>query len=171
MIRRVVLTAMAIFSVTAAFAQLPFPAASGTTSGSSTPTPRPLPPFGLGSTETARVDVMNVAAASSSGTAASCTGSIAFSNASGTQIGTATTYTLGTNQISSASLPFASAGLTSPRGEITVLITPTVPSSSTSAPPCDLRATLSTFDSTTGATHLFSPAGGGPSGFGGPPHP
>jgi hypothetical protein len=171
MIRNIVLgAAAALFAVNAAFAQPPFPAASGTaTNTTTTYTPQPLPPFGLGSTETARVDVMNVATASSTGTAASCTGSIAFFNASGTQIGTATTYTLSTNQISSASLPFGSAGLTSPRGEITVLITPTVPS--TSAPPCQLRATLATFDTTTGATHLYVPAGGGPGGFGGPGHP
>lgn len=172
MIRNTVLAAISLFSVSAAFGQPAFPAASGSSTSSSTsttytPQPMALPPFGLGSTETARIDVMNTAAASSSGTAASCTGSVAFYNSSGTIIGTSTTYTLGTNQISSVSLPFADAGLTSPRGEITAIVTPTTSTSTTSAPPCQLRVTVSTFDSTTGATHLFS--GGGPGGPGGPP--
>jgi len=61
---------------------------------------------GLGSTETAQVAVVNLANAPSSGPAASCTGSIAFFNAAGTAIGTATTFTLGTGQVASARLPF-----------------------------------------------------------------
>ena len=50
-----------------------------------------LPPFGLGSTETARLDLTNLASASGSGTAASCTGTVSFVNATGATIGTART--------------------------------------------------------------------------------
>ena len=45
---------------------------------------------------------VNLANAPSSGPAASCIGSIAFFNAAGTTIGTATTFTLGTGQVASA---------------------------------------------------------------------
>jgi len=189
MIQKTLMATITLACVTAAFAQPPVPvfvpAASTTTTSTTTPPtpqPMPLPPFGLGSTEVARIDLLNAAAASSSGTAASCTGTVAFYNASGTLIGSSTSYTLGTNQISSVSLSFGSAGLTSPRGEITAMITPTVPSSSssssstsssTTAAPCQLLATLSTYDQVSGATHLFTPVGGpgGPGGPGGFPAP
>src|SRR5271168_2480969 len=77
-----------------------------------------LPPAGLGSTETARINVVNVATDSSTGTAASCTGSISFLNSAGTAIGSATSFTVTSGQISSASLPFSSAGVSGIRGEI-----------------------------------------------------
>jgi hypothetical protein len=123
-----------------------------------------LPPAGLGSTETARINVVNVASESSSGTAASCTGSISFLNSSGTAIGSPATFTVTSGQISSASLPFASASLAGIRGEIRGEIQLTL----TSGVPCALTFSFETFDSTTGATHIFlaNPGGGGP-GFGG----
>jgi len=42
-----------------------------------------LPPAGLGSTETAEINIVNVATNSSSGTAASCSGTISFLNPAG----------------------------------------------------------------------------------------
>jgi hypothetical protein len=105
---------------------------------------------GLGSAETAQIAVVNLANAPSSGPAASCTGSIAFFNAAGTAIGTATTFTLGTGQVASARLPFTSAGAPSRRvlirGAVTIVRT------AGSGVPCTPAATLDTFDSSTGAT-------------------
>src|SRR5712691_4250256 len=77
-----------------------------------------LPPFGLASTETARINLTNGATASSGGTAASCTGSVSFVNAGGATIGAATNFTIGSGQTSSVSLPFGSSGLSGARGEI-----------------------------------------------------
>ena len=77
-----------------------------------------LPPAGLGSTETAQINIVNVAANSSTGTAASCTGTISFLNSAGSTMGSATAFTLSSGQLTSASLPFSSAGLSGVRGEI-----------------------------------------------------
>jgi len=106
---------------------------------------------GLGSTETAQIAVVNLANASSSGPAASCTGSIAFFNAAGTAIGTAATFTLATGQIASASLPFASGGGTAVRILIRGVVTVTRTAGSGVA--CTPAATLDTFDSSSGVTN------------------
>src|ERR1700733_3837806 len=66
-----------------------------------------LGPVGVGSTETIQINVANLAANPSSGTAASCTGSVTFNNAPGSPIGTSTSFTVTSGQISSVSLPFA----------------------------------------------------------------
>ena len=65
-----------------------------------------LPPVGLAPGETAQVNVVNTANVSvaylgsvSASTAPSCTGSIAFLNATGAMIGTATAFTVGSGQI------------------------------------------------------------------------
>src|SRR2546423_898495 len=97
-----------------------------------------FPPAGLGSTETARINVVNVAANSSSGTAASCAVSISFLNAAGNAIGTATNLTVTSGQISSASLTFAQAGLTGVRGTIRGHIQLTA----TSGVPCELQSSF-----------------------------
>ena len=112
-----------------------------------------LPPFGLGSLETARISLTNVATASSSGTAASCTGTVSFVNAAGTTIGTATNFTIASGITSSVSLPFGSSGLTGVRGEIRAVID--VTRSTTTPAPCSLLISLETFDTGTGATHLY----------------
>ena len=124
-----------------------------------------LPPAGLGSTETARINVVNVASDSTSGTAASCTGSISFLNASGVAIGSPATFTVTSGQISSGSLPFSSAGISGIRGEIRGQIQLTL----TASVPCALSFSFETFDSATGVTHIFlaSPGGGPGPGFGG----
>ena len=110
-----------------------------------------LPPFGLGSTETARLDLTNLASASSSGTAASCTGTVSFVNTAGATIGTATTFTVASGVTSSVSLPFTSAGFSGSRGELRAVISAT----RTSGVPCQLRVSLQTFETSSGATHLY----------------
>jgi hypothetical protein len=112
-----------------------------------------FPPFGLGSTETARISLTNIAAAAANGTAASCTGSVSFLNSAGATIGTATTFTIASGQTSSASLPFASAGLSGARGEIRAVLQLTRANSSPA--PCSLLTSLQTFDTSSGATHLY----------------
>jgi hypothetical protein len=106
---------------------------------------------GLGSTETAQIAVVNLANAPSSGPAASCTGSIAYFNAAGTAIGTAATFILGTGQVASARLPFASAGAAGVRALIRGVVT--VTRTAGSGVSCTPAATLDTFDSSTGVTN------------------
>jgi hypothetical protein len=65
-----------------------------------------FPPVGIASTETIQINVVNNASNSSSGTAASCAGTVTFTNASGAAIGTATSFTVTSGQVFSASLPF-----------------------------------------------------------------
>ncbi len=106
---------------------------------------------GLGSTETAQIAVVNLAPAPLSGPVASCVGSIGFFNAAGTAIGTATPFTLGTGQVASVRLPFASAGASGVRALIRGVVTFT--RSSGSGVSCTPAATLDTFDSSTGVTN------------------
>ena len=144
-----------------------------TTSTSSTYTAtRNLPPVGLASSETAQINAVNAAEASSSGMAASCTGTISFLNNSGTVIGTAASFTLGTNQLKSVSIPYASAGA-SGRTEIRGVVTQTFTQGSDV--PCELLVSLETYDTSTGVTHVHVESGGAggygpPQGGGGPGH-
>ncbi len=114
-----------------------------------------FPQAGLASSETAQVNVWNAAANSSSGTAASCAGSISFVNSSGATIGTATTFTVTSGQIFSASLPFSKSGATGLRTEVRAVVALTITSGSSA--PCELVPTFETYDSATGATHIFLP--------------
>ncbi|MBV8818833.1 MAG: hypothetical protein JO022_10790 [Acidobacteriaceae bacterium] len=118
-----------------------------------------FPLIGLGSTETAEVDVINPATNSSSGTAASCTGTVSFLNSAGTTIGSATPFTLTAGQASPVKLPFSSSGGTAPRTLIRAVVSETV-STSGSNPPCGLQFTMSIYDTTTGATHAVLTGGG-----------
>jgi hypothetical protein len=110
-------------------------------------------PVGLASSETAQINVTNVAATSSRGTAASCTGNISFLNAAGAVIGTATNFTVTTGQISSVALPFSRAASTGSRVEVRGAVQLTTPT--TNAPPCSLEFSLETYDTVSGVTHLF----------------
>lgn len=110
-----------------------------------------FPLVGLASTETIGVNLINLAANTTSGTAASCTGTVAFVNSSGTTIGTATPFTLTADTATSVTLAFSNSGLTSPRGLIRAVLT----STDTSNVPCALSTTLNTYDTTTGVTHVF----------------
>jgi hypothetical protein len=118
-----------------------------------------LAPVGLATGETIQVNLVNLATASSSGTAASCTGSVSFFNAAGAIIGTATSFTLTSGQITSVKLPYASAGAAGQRAVVRPVITAT----RTSSVPCSLDASVETFDTATGVTHVFQ-SGGAPAG-------
>ena len=121
---------------------------------------RPLPPIGLASTETLQINLLNHASASSTGTAASCTGSVSFANSSGTAIGSATSFTISGGDVTSIALPYSKSGLTG-RGEIVVSVTLSLASGT----PCALASSLETFDTSSGVTHIYVPGGG----FGGGP--
>jgi hypothetical protein len=113
-----------------------------------------FPAIAFGSTETLEVNAVNVAANSSAGTAASCTGSIVFRNAAGTTIGTASPFTLTTGQLATARLPFASATSSGGRVVVRPLVQLTVPTT-TPRPPCSLQLSLEVFDSSTNASHVY----------------
>jgi hypothetical protein len=163
------LVAVPFVVVVSAFGQTTFTNAIYTTTST-------LPPVGLASSETAQVNVVNTANVSvaylgsvSASTTPSCTGSIAFLDAKGLPIGTATTFTIGSGQISSVALPFAKAGAsglrTVIRAEIVTTVTVPAPSPGPVAgpnipatpvlPACALQSSFETYDTTTGATHVF----------------
>jgi hypothetical protein len=114
-----------------------------------------FPPVGLGSTETAQVNLVNIAPAStaSTATAPSCTGTVTFASATGATIGQANPFTAASGQIASVSLPFSSAGISGTHGVILVSVqqTTTIPS----AARCSLVFSLDIFDTATGETHVF----------------
>ena len=141
-----------------------------TTTTTTTTRDTTIGPVGVGSTETVQVNVANLASNSASGTAASCTGTITFNNSAGAAIGTSTPFTVTAGQISSVALPFAKIGGTA-RTEVIGVIALTT--TSTSEAPCDLHYSLETYDTSTGATHVYvsgagvaGPIGGGPGGGG-----
>lgn len=142
--------------------------AQTTTTSSTLTRQTSTPPIGLGSTETAQINVTNLATASSSGTAASCTGSVSFVNAGGTTIGSATNFTVASGQTSSVSLPFNKAGASGTRTEIRGIVTRTQTTGSGAAP-CSLSSSLEIYDTSTGATHAYfviDEAGANVGGFG-----
>jgi hypothetical protein len=122
-----------------------------------------FPPVGIASTESVQVTVSNTAAVSSTNTSGlanlpfetvpSCSGSVAFYNATGTIIGAAMPFSVTSGQIYSASLPYASAASTSVRELVraVVSLTTTFPG----AAPCSLSYSLATFDTATGVTHAI----------------
>lgn len=113
-----------------------------------------FPPIGMGTGETVEVNLANLAANSSSGTAASCAGTVSFVNPSGTAVGTTQNFTLTTGQATSVRLPFSSSGITGTRGVVRAIVTLNL-STASPRPPCSLSITLQTFDTTTGATHAL----------------
>ena len=114
-------------------------------------------PVGVGSTETLQINVANLAAnstfGSSAGTAASCTGSITLNGSTGAAIGTSTSFTVTSGEIFSVALPFAKISSSTARVEVIGVIGLTT--TSTSEAPCELHYSLETYDSTTGATHVY----------------
>jgi hypothetical protein len=140
-----------------------------------------FPPAGIGSTETASITVVNSASAASdtstggtTTTPASCTGTISFFNANG-QIGTAASFTVGTQQFKTVALPFANAGLSGSslangnRGEIRGEVSLTT--STSTYTPCLLLLSMEIYDSTTGATHAVLTMGPVSMSFGSPGGP
>ena len=124
-------------------------------------------PFGLGSTETARIDVTNIATTVAGGTAASCVGTVAWVNAAGATIGAPASFTTASGATSSISLPFSSAGISGARGEIRAVLTLT--RSATAPAPCSALIALQTYETSSGATHIYTATSGGfpQGGFGG----
>jgi hypothetical protein len=119
------------------------------------------PPVGLAGSETMQINVLNSATASSTGTAVSCTGTISFTSATGAALGTATSFTVTSGEIFSATLPFAKSAATGTRTEVVGVVSVTTASGT----PCGLRTSLETFDTATGVTHVYlAGLGGGPGG-------
>jgi hypothetical protein len=112
-------------------------------------------PVGLGSTETLQVNIANFASSPATGSAASCAGSVAFFNANGAAIGSTSSLTVAAGQTGSVKLTSPQAG-TGVHGEVRAAITLTL----TSGVPCSAVYTLETYDSSSGATHLYVTANG-----------
>ena len=118
-----------------------------------------FPPVGLASTETAQVNLLNLATAASTATgttaaAPACTGTITFANSSGKTIGSATSFTTTGSQIFSTELTFSQLAATGTRGEFTASVQLTS-SATVARTPCSLDVSLEAFDTTTGATHVY----------------
>jgi len=107
-------------------------------------------PIGVAPSETAQITLINTASNTNNGTAASCTGSVSFqtvpNGGTGAAIGTATNFTLASNASSLVRL----AGSGTARQEIRAVVTLTT----TSNVPCSLNATVETYDTGSGATHV-----------------
>ncbi|HLH17806.1 MAG TPA: hypothetical protein VKX45_11325 [Bryobacteraceae bacterium] len=111
-----------------------------------------FPPVGLASSETAQVNLVNLATnPSNSSNAASCTGSVTFLDPTGAAIGKATTFTVASGQIVSVKLPY-SATAASARTEFRASVSLNV---GEGAAACSLQSTLETYDTATGVTHVF----------------
>jgi len=116
-----------------------------------------FPPVGLASTETAQINVVTTAAASTGSTgstAASCSGTITFTDAAGKAIGSPVSFTTTGTEIYSKQLTFTQLGASGTRGEFVASIA--LNSSATAAQGfCAFNYSLETFDTTTGATHVY----------------
>ncbi len=111
-----------------------------------------FPPVGLAFTETAQINVANTAVNPSTGTAASCTGTISFNTSTGAAAETAVKFTVTAGQIYSTELTAAKLGVTNGNraefiGSVQLTVVPKTP--------CSLAISLETFDAVTGATHVY----------------
>ena len=116
-----------------------------------------LPPVGLGSTETAQVNLVNTvtsSAGTSSASSPACTGTISFADASGKAIGSPVSFTTSGSQVFSTQLMFSQLGVTGTRGEFvgSIQLTTALPADGSR---CSLTYSLETFDTSTGATHVY----------------
>jgi hypothetical protein len=132
-----------------------------------------LPVVGLASSETAQVNVVNLASsaqpvnsggtAPSGGNTASCTGAITFYDISGSTVTSSASFTIGTGQIFSATLPYSqistssTSASASSRTAIRAVVTSTGTASLSS--PCSLASNIETFDTATGVTHVHVEGG------------
>jgi hypothetical protein len=115
-----------------------------------------FPPVGLGSSETAQVNVLNSVSTGIAvgATAPSCSGTITFANASGKAVGNPVSFTTTGSQIFSTQLTFSQLGAGGTRGEFVASIQLTgslLPVSNL----CALVFSLETYDDATGATHVY----------------
>ena len=112
-----------------------------------------FPPAGLAFGETMQVNLLNQAANPAIGTAASCTGTVSFLDASGKELAkSGGNFTVAAGAIQSISLlgTAVNASMGS-RAEIHAVVSLTIARGT----PCSLVESLETFDSSTGATHVF----------------
>lgn len=107
------------------------------------------------------MNVVNSAPASAG--AGNCTGSIAFYNAAGAIVGSATDFKVANGEIFSAKLPYSAADAS---GDSRIVIRAVVsldfntPTPAVAAPPaCMLGGSLETYDTSSGVTHVFFPLG------------
>jgi len=115
-----------------------------------------FPPVGLASTETAQINLVNIASPSSTASESpACTGTITFANANGAVIGKPTSFTTTGSQVTSVQLMFSQLQLATAdtRGEFvaSVQLTHSLPPAAS----CSLVFSLETFDTSTGATHVY----------------
>jgi hypothetical protein len=128
-----------------------------------------LPPVGVGSTETLQITVLNAyqgltilppvtALPSLPGLPVlpllplptttptiTCSGTITLFDTAGTQIGSATSFTAAAGQMASAKFSFGQLASSGPRVEVR----------GTVVSQCSLAYSMETFDTSSGATHLF----------------
>jgi hypothetical protein len=113
-----------------------------------------FPPVGLSSSETAQVNLVNLAIAPIPSGATACSGTITFTNASGTTIGKPTSFATAGSQVFSTQLTFSQLGLAASdtRGEFVASVQVTTAFSPAA---CSLVFSLETFDTASGATHVY----------------
>jgi hypothetical protein len=112
-----------------------------------------FPPVGLAFSETMQLNLFNQSANPSDGTAASCTGTVSFLDSNGKEIPkSGGTFTVAAGATQSISLlgTVVDASMGS-RAEVRAEVSLTV----TRGTPCALVQSLETFDSSTGATHVY----------------
>ncbi len=112
-----------------------------------------FPPIGLAFGETMQVNLFNQAGDSDNGAAASCTGNVSFLDANGKAIPkSGGTFAVGAGVTQSISLlgTAVDAGVGS-RAEIRAVVS----LNASHEAPCSLVQSLETFDTSTGATHVY----------------
>ncbi len=117
--------------------------------------PLNLPVVGLASSETAQINVVNLAPSGlfvsgsfSTGTTAPCAGTITLYNAAGSALGNPASFSISTGQVFSATLPYSDVTGTSKDARTAVRATVTT------NPPCAVNTNIETFDTMTGVTHI-----------------
>jgi len=120
-----------------------------------------LPPVRLAVTESAQIDVISSVAGFTGAPAASCDGSIRFTGADGSAIGTPANFVVGGTapRVVSAQLPHASSGAAGSPATVSaqIALTPrgAVMYPASAVPPCVVAFSMKTFDTATGVTHAF----------------
>jgi hypothetical protein len=108
-----------------------------------------FPPLGVGMTETVQINVANTAS-NGANAAASCTGTITFTVANAKTQPAPTKFTLTSGEIVSASLAGNTLATT---GQAVVL--GSIQVTQTAGTPCVISASMETYDTTSGATHVY----------------
>lgn len=143
-----------VLSLMSVFAAYAF--AQGTSATSTITREYNFPPVGLASSETAQVNVVNVATLPTAvgATAPSCSGTVTFANASGKTVSSPASFTTTGSQIFSTQLTFSELGATGVRSEFLASVQLTSAALPATAS-CSLVLSLETFDTSTGVTHVY----------------